>query len=109
MVDRFRLEKESDNPLPLVFSNEEWSCAALVPDTASALCAAFTFKEAVFKAIGAPFDPRLVQWMAGDQPGSGEAVLAPEVMREFKIAGVDVRILFPDPGECVTIVHVFGG
>ena len=106
-VDRFERSRPTGNPLPLVFSDREVEHATVSSEPAAALCAAWCFKEALFKALGRPFDPREAEWLAGDQPGSGEVRLSGEIRLEFRAEEVSVRVLFPEPGECVTIVHVY--
>jgi len=106
-IERFRASGNAKNPLPLVISDREFERASVQPDPASALCASFCFKEALFKAVGAPFDPLEAEWLcSGSMPG--RAALSPELMQTKGIGEVAVRVVFPEPGECVTIVHLFG-
>lgn len=107
-IARFHRQDPSRNPLPLVFTPLEIRRSAALPDPSAGLCAAFCFKEALFKALGRPIDPLEAQWLTGDRPDEGEARLGPGLVRELAVAGVEVLVLFPLPDECVTIVHVFG-
>ena len=56
-VDRFRnLSTGRDVPMPFVFTTNEIAHARQQAETARALCVCFSCKEAVRKALGAPYN-----------------------------------------------------
>ena len=61
-IDSERIERfvswipGTENPLPLVFTDRELAHCRAQRDPARALCASFCCKEAVFKALGEPYN-----------------------------------------------------
>jgi hypothetical protein len=56
-IERFsRLSRAKGHPMPFVFSAQEMYFCRSLPDPCVGLCASFCCKEAVFKALGRPYD-----------------------------------------------------
>jgi phosphopantetheinyl transferase (holo-ACP synthase) len=55
-IARFSSYGDLSDPLPMVFSRKEVAYFQTLPDKSLGFCSAFCCKEAVFKALGSPFN-----------------------------------------------------
>ncbi len=55
-IERFEALLTQPDPMPFVFSPKELSHCARQSDPAAAMCICFCAKEAVYKALGGPYD-----------------------------------------------------
>jgi phosphopantetheine--protein transferase-like protein len=80
-----------DHPMPLVFTGAEVDHARRAPCPARALCACFCAKEALFKALGGPYEFTDCELFlrAGD---AAELRLAPALVSEHGIASATVEV-----------------
>jgi len=95
-------------PLVAVFSAEEMSHCRSLPRPAEGLCAAFCAKEALFKAVGRPYDYAQCELLLDPERGVQALQLAPSLRRELGIAATDLRLEWRPEGHCVATVLVFG-
>ncbi len=105
-VTRFTSLVNVPQPFPFVFSQEETEYIQGLADPAEGFCAAFCCKEAVFKALGKPFNYTDCQFFHEEDKEIQHPVFT--TMDEFsRIADCQVRIISTLPGELVAIVHLF--
>lgn len=87
-----------------VFTAAELAQARAAADPAGALCAAFCAKEALFKALGAPFSPLDCELRLSPD---AQLVLAPALRRRHGLGGAEARLSFEGP-ECTVLVQLYG-
>lgn len=91
-----------------VFSPRELAHARSAPDPARALCGAFCVKEALLKALGAPFSPEECELCLATDSADQALSLAPALRRRHGIAEARVRVGFDDNGACLALLQLFG-
>jgi phosphopantetheine--protein transferase-like protein len=113
-VDRFRGALENDaHPIPFVFTKNEIDHALAQHDTALALSACFTAKEAVQKALRAPYNFTECElfpvFVREGNAFEGELVLSPSLKQAYQLSGARVRCSFNREveGEILTTAILF--
>jgi len=101
---------EEPHPMPLVFSRREVAHARTLPDPAMGLCACFCSKEAMFKALGEPYDFTRCELFPDRWGQRAELRLGEELCRQYGIAesSASVRSELEEEGETVVVVYIFG-
>jgi hypothetical protein len=98
---------ESD-PLPMVFSQKEARHIQSLPDRALGLCSAFCCKEAVFKALGSPFNFTECELFYIPGRALQYPVLSFPPPLDVLITGCTAEFFSLKDGEQVVVVHLFG-
>ena len=96
------------HPMPLVFTRAEVDHARSLPSPARALCACFCAKEAVFKALGAPYNFTDCElFLSADD--TAELRLSPSLAAEHGVGGATVEILDVEEadGAVMAVVVLF--
>jgi phosphopantetheine--protein transferase-like protein len=91
-----------EHPMPFVFTRAEVDRARALPSPARALCACFCAKEAVFKALSAPYnftDCELVL----EPDGSARLRLAPALAAEHGIGSSTIDVCDVEEAEGVVM------
>ncbi len=97
----------NDHPLPLVFSEREALHCDGLPDAARGYCASFCAKEAFFKAVRVPMDPRACRLLWDPASEVQELELDPALAAETGVISAWARVSWADD-ECVVEVLVIG-
>jgi phosphopantetheinyl transferase (holo-ACP synthase) len=107
-IARFTRYTEQDNPLPMVFSRKEVEHIQTLPDKALGFCSSFCCKEAVFKALGTPFNFTECELLY--IPGRQLQRPALSFSRQDNVLLGDCTAGFFSirAGEQVVVVHLFG-
>jgi phosphopantetheine--protein transferase-like protein len=95
-----------EHPMPLVFTRAEIDRARALPGPARALCACFCAKEAVFKALSAPYNFTDCELFL-NADDTAELRLAPPLAKERGIASATVEIRDLEEAERVVMALVF--
>jgi phosphopantetheinyl transferase (holo-ACP synthase) len=107
-VERFRrFTAQAESPLPLVFSETETSHALRLADPAAALCAAFCAKEALFKALRAPFDYDRCELLLDPGREIQDLHVPSDIAREHSIASTKTLVRPGNDGTMLAMVYVF--
>jgi holo-[acyl-carrier protein] synthase len=93
------------HPMPLVFTRAEVDRARALPAPARALCACFCAKEAVFKAIGGPYDFTDCELILSADD-TAELRLSPALAAEHRVAAATVEILDVEEADGAVMVVV---
>ncbi len=91
----------------MVFTEREVRHADASADPPRALCAAFCVKEALFKAVGGPFDPLGCEVFAREDEGPPDVEVDPSRGGDLRGRRIDVR-LFAEGGDLVAAVLLWG-
>jgi len=110
-VDAERIDRFHREPLEGVFGPEECRRASRGDGRdAVRLCIGFCVKEALFKALGEPFDPRECEVEAGEGTAEGrvEVRLHGELALRLRGCALEVRV-WQESGEVRAAVLLAGG
>ena len=113
-IARFeRFTDESPPPMPFVFTEGEIQHACAGSNAATRLCLCFTCKEALFKALGTPFDYTLCELLPHLDPGAGrfEGHLSLDVRLKASTGASDADVhalLHLVEGHVVSSITVYG-
>jgi len=107
-IDAERIERFRGAPWDAVFCPSETRHARSLPDPAVGLCAAFCCKEALFKALRAPYNYPDCSLRLDPTAEHQQLEIAPALCEEHGIGRVEARVTFPVDGECLATVHIFG-
>jgi phosphopantetheinyl transferase (holo-ACP synthase) len=94
-------------PWSLIFTEGEVAHTSTLDRPAVALCASFTVKEAVTKALGTAIDFRDCELLFSPGRDEQDVRLSTGLRDEHGIAGWTVRVTVDD-GECVATALLFG-
>ncbi len=96
-IDRFAdLEQDPGHPMPFVFTEQEIAHARGLADPRQGLCASFCCKEALFKALGEPYEFTDCELLWHTDRQSASPTLSPELMARYRIDQVHAKIQ-PNP------------
>ena len=107
-ADRFaRWKREGREPSPLIFSTREIGHCASLPDEPGGFCASFCCKEAVFKALGQPFNGPECElfWMPDTEQYS--IGLSERLRADYRLSGGRAVVEMHPPGEFVVQAYLF--
>jgi phosphopantetheinyl transferase (holo-ACP synthase) len=107
-VARFSRYADQDDPLPMVFSRKEVEHIRTLPDKALAFCSSFCCKEAVFKAMGAPFNFTECELFYLPGQPLQRPVLSFPPANGILITDCTAGFLSTRAGEQVAVVHLYG-
>lgn len=107
-IARFSRYTDQNGPLPMVFSRKEVQYIRNLPDKALALCSSFCCKEAVFKALGSPFNFTECELFYIPGLSLQRPVLSLSQQRDVLITDCTAKFLSIRAGEQVVMVHLFG-
>jgi len=98
-----------DHPMPLAFTRAEVDRARRSPSPARTLCACFCAKEALFKALGAPYNFTDCELILDADDGA-ELRLAPSLTAEHGIGSATIKIsdIEGADGVVMAVVVLFG-
>src|SRR5271157_262777 len=103
-VGRFRQwSKDGSAFLPCVFTEKDRSRCRRLPDPAAGLCAAFCVKEALYKAIGRPYNFTDCEFLPGRGNTAGSFAVSPRLARDLRGAVPVARILRPVRGHLTAV------
>jgi phosphopantetheinyl transferase (holo-ACP synthase) len=107
-ISRFSRYADQNDPLPMVFSQKEVQHIRNLPDKALGLCSSFCCKEAVFKALSAPFNFTECElfYIPGRQ--LQRPVLSFSQMGDVLITDCTANFFSIKAEEQVVVVHLFG-
>jgi phosphopantetheinyl transferase (holo-ACP synthase) len=99
---------DQNDPLPMVFSRKEVVHIRTLPDKALGFCSSFCCKEAVFKALGVPFNFTECElfFIPGQQ--LQRPVLSFSQQNALLVSDCTAGFFSPQTGEQVVVVHLFG-
>lgn len=110
-VDRFlSITRESDFPMPFVFSTKEIKHNQNLANPLRGFCASFCCKEALFKAISASYNFPECEFFLEEAKNSHRLIISEKLKNEICIAESIVEIEFVDYSdyeECFVIVWIF--
>ena len=93
------------HPMPLVFTRAEVDHARTAPFPARALCASFCAKEAVLKALNAPYDFTDCELFLSPDD-TADLRLAPALMAERGVGAAEVEICDVEEADGAVMVVV---
>jgi phosphopantetheine--protein transferase-like protein len=93
------------HPMPLVFTRAEVDHSRTTPFPARALCASFCAKEAIFKAIGGPYDFTDCELFLSPDD-TAELRLSPSLAAEHGIGATEVEIFDVEETDGAVMVVV---
>jgi phosphopantetheinyl transferase (holo-ACP synthase) len=108
-VARFSRYVDQNDPLPMVFSPKEVEHIRTLPDKALGFCSSFCCKEAVFKALGVPFNFTECELFFIPGQDLQRPVLSFPRQSTLPITDCTARFFSPVTGEQAVVVHLFGG
>lgn len=110
-INRFEtVARESDHPFPFIFLKAELDHCRSLADSAKGLCAAFCCKEALRKAIAAPYNYTDCEALFDECRQTISLKVAESLKREAGIGEVEADIRYNplDTGEFIVVVSVSG-
>jgi phosphopantetheinyl transferase (holo-ACP synthase) len=106
-VARFRrMARDRSRFMPFVFTSRERSRCRRLPDPAAGLCAAFCVKEALYKALGSPYNFTDCEFLPGRDSTKGFFAVSPRFAADYPGVMPCVKILAPVKGHCTAIVYL---
>lgn len=107
-IARFSRYADQNDPLPMVFSRKEVQHIRNLPDKALGLCSSFCCKEAVYKALGSPFNFTECELFFIPGLHIQRPVLSFPQQPGVLITDCTAKFLSIRAGEQVVVVHLFG-
>jgi phosphopantetheinyl transferase (holo-ACP synthase) len=107
-IARFSRYADQDDPLPMVFSRQEVKHIHTLPDPALGFCSSFSCKEAVFKALDAPFNFTECELFYIPGEHLQRPVLSFAAAGGILVSDCTVYFFSVRPAELVVVVHLFG-
>ncbi len=108
-LDRFQKFADGARPWPFVYSDREIAHDRSLPWPAAGFCAAFCCKEALYKALSAPYTFTECELLAEWEDDAPRLHLSATLRAQYTIADTAVRLRWTPWRECVAEVHVFTG
>jgi phosphopantetheinyl transferase (holo-ACP synthase) len=94
--------------MPFVFTKKERSRCARLDHPAAGLCAAFCVKEALFKALGRPYNFTDCEFLLGRGKAKSSFSVSRRLAREFRGFLPVAKILRPVSGHITAVVYLLG-
>ncbi len=94
--------------MPFVFTRKERSRCRRLSDPAAGLCAAFCVKEALYKAIGRPYNFTDCEFLPGRGRASGSLAVSRRLALDLRGAVPVAKILRPVQGHVTAVVYLLG-
>lgn len=108
-VGRFRRwSKDGSAFLPFVFTKKERSRCRRLSNPAAGLCAAFCVKEALYKALGRPYNFTDCEFLLGRGRASGSLAVSRGLARDLRGTVPVAKILRPARGHLTAVVYLLG-
>ena len=107
-IERFSNLSCQDNPYPMVFSTSEINHIKTLAEQADGFCASFCCKEAVFKALGHPFNFTECELFYIPHKDLQHPQLSFSDQTFPIISGCTVRFMRPAQEELVAVAHLYG-
>ena len=108
-IERFsRWTGHGAEPPPFIFSPREIGYYRARSDCATGLCASFCCKEAVFKAIGNPYNFTDCELLWEPFKKRYTFLLSAALRREYSISDQKAVVDVKKSGECIVQVFLFG-
>ena len=108
-LDRFQKFADGARPWPFVYSDREIAHNRSLPWPAAGFCAAFCCKEALYKALSAPYTFTECEVLAEWESEAPRLLLSSSLCEKRNISGASVHLHWTPWRECVAEVHVFIG
>lgn len=111
-IERFSkfLSESEENPMPFVFTPEEFEHARSAPNRAAALCASFCCKEAMRKALGKPYNFNECLFTWNFESASNPVFLDSALQRLYGIEDAFAHVSYnpQNAGELLVAVYLCG-
>lgn len=106
-VERFcKWEKAGKNFLPFVYTPKERAHCRGLEDPVAGLCAAFCVKEALFKALGRPYNFTDCEFLYAGTPENSRFELSEKMAPGMRNIQTIVKLLRPFKGQISAIVYL---